>query len=164
MSFTLANLQNLSGSGNAPKVWTYENTSDTVATIIADDYFLNASSLLEVGDTIYCRGSNGTAWATVTAVSATTVTVGPGGALEGSATSDVASIADGDEAAVEVTVTGAALGDFALASVSLDVADLVVSASVTAANTVTIVLANNTGGAVDLASATFRARVLKAVS
>jgi len=62
------------------------------------------------------------------------------------------SIADGDEAAQEVTVTGAALGDFANASFSLDVQDLVLDAQVTAANTVTCVLANNTGGAIGLAS------------
>jgi len=79
--------------------------------------------------------------------------------LEGSATWDPGSIADGDEEAQEVTVTGAALGDFALASFSLDVADLVLDAQVTAADTVTCVLANNTGGAVDLAEGTVRVRV-----
>lgn len=82
-------------------------------------------------------------------------------ALDGSATWDAASIADGDEVATEVTVTGAALGDFAIAAFSLDVADLVLNANVTAANTVTCVLANNTGGAIDLASGTIYARVLK---
>jgi hypothetical protein len=77
-----------------------------------------------------------------------------------SATWDAASIADGDEVAVDVTVPGAALGDFAMASLSVDVADLVLSVAVTAANTATAVLANNTGGAVDLASATLRVRVI----
>jgi|TARA_R100000900_G_scaffold122470_1_gene96950 hypothetical protein len=77
-----------------------------------------------------------------------------------SATWDAASIADGDEVAVDVTVPGAALGDFAMASLSVDVADLVLSVAVTAANTATAVLANNTGGAVDLGSATLRVRVI----
>jgi len=77
-----------------------------------------------------------------------------------SATWDAASIADGDEVAVDVTVPGAALGDFAMASLSVDVADLVLSVAVTAANTATAVLANNTGGAVDLASATLRVYVI----
>ena len=64
---------------------------------------------------------------------------------------DPASIADGDEAARDITVTGVALGDMVIGvSLSLDAVDLVVNASVTAANTVTVVLANNTGGAVDL--------------
>ena len=77
-----------------------------------------------------------------------------------SATWDAASIADGDEVAVDVTVPGAALGDFAMASLSVDVADLVLSVAVTAANTATAVLANNTGGAVDLGSAPLRVRVI----
>lgn len=82
--------------------------------------------------------------------------------LTGSDTWDPGSIADGDEEAKEITVTGAALGDIAIASFSLDVADLVLDANVTAADTVTAVLANNTGGAVDLASGTILARVLQA--
>jgi|TARA_R110000851_G_scaffold84784_3_gene184538 hypothetical protein len=76
------------------------------------------------------------------------------------ATWDAASIADGNEVAVDVTVPGAALGDFALASLSLDVADLVLSVAVTAADTATAVLANNTGGAIDLGSATLSVYVI----
>lgn len=70
------------------------------------------------------------------------------------------SIADGDEAAEEVTVTGAQLGDFAMASMSVDISDLMLTAAVTAANTVTCVLANNTGGAVDLDSGTLYVMVI----
>lgn len=81
--------------------------------------------------------------------------------LVGSETKDWGSIDDGNELAEEVTVAGAALGDLALASMSVDVADLMLSASVTAANTVTVVLANNTGGAVDLGSGTLKVAVLK---
>ena len=80
--------------------------------------------------------------------------------LEASETFDAGSIADGDEEVGEITVTGAALGDFCIASLSIDVADLAITAAVTAANTVTYQLLNNTGGAVDLASATVRVRVL----
>jgi hypothetical protein len=66
---------------------------------------------------------------------------------------DPAEIADGDEVARDITVTGVALGDLILGvSLSIDAADLVVNAAVTAANTVTLVLANNTGGAVNLGS------------
>jgi hypothetical protein len=80
----------------------------------------------------------------------------------GSATWDASSIADGNEEAKEITVTGAALGDFVIGvSLSVDVADLVLDANVTAANTVTAVLANNTGGAIDLASATVRVIVMQ---
>ena len=83
------------------------------------------------------------------------------GVLSGSDTWNPASIADGDEEAKEVTVTGAALGDFAVASFSLDVTDLTLTANVTAANTITCVLANNTGGAIDLASGTIYVRVIQ---
>ena len=75
-------------------------------------------------------------------------------------TKDWGSIADGDEAAQEVTVTGAQLGDFAMASMSIDISDLMLTAAVTAANTVTCVLANNTGGAVDLSSGTLYVMVI----
>jgi hypothetical protein len=77
-----------------------------------------------------------------------------GTAYSGSITWDAGSIADGDEEAKDITVTGASLGDFVLASLSIDVADLTLVANVTAADTVTCILANNTGGAVDLASCT----------
>jgi hypothetical protein len=80
--------------------------------------------------------------------------------MTASATWDPASILDGDEVAVNVTVPDAKLGDFALASFSLDVADLTLTADVTAANTVTAVLANSTGGAVNLGSGTLRVKVI----
>lgn len=82
------------------------------------------------------------------------------GILTGSATFDASSIADGNEEAVEITVTGAVLGDFCLVSHGVDVADLAIVGAVTAADTVTAVVMNNTGGAIDLASATIRAVVL----
>lgn len=80
--------------------------------------------------------------------------------LTASATWNPGSILDGNEDAVNVTVPGAKLGDFALASFPVDVVDMILSASVTAANTVTCVLANNTGGTVDLASGTVRVKVV----
>jgi len=76
---------------------------------------------------------------------------------------DPGSIADGDEEAKEITVTGALLGEFALASFSLDVQDLALSVSVTAADTVTAVLSNNTGGAIDLGSGTLRVKTMAIV-
>ena len=73
---------------------------------------------------------------------------------------DAASTLDGNEDAVNVTVPGAKLGDFALASLGVDLVDMILSASVTAADTVTCVVANNTGATVDLASATLRVKVV----
>ena len=80
--------------------------------------------------------------------------------LTASETWDAGSIADGDEEMEEITVTGAALGDFVMASFSLDVTDLDVGAAVTAADTVTVVVGNDTGGAIDLASGTLRVVVV----
>ena len=80
--------------------------------------------------------------------------------LTGSATWNPSSIADGNEEALEVTVAGAALGDFALASHGADVLDGQLTADVTAANTVTVVLSNSTGSAIDVASATLRVAVI----
>lgn len=74
-------------------------------------------------------------------------------------TKDWGSIADGDEEVEEVTVTGAELGDYARASFGLDVEDLELSAQVTAANTVTVTLSNNTGGGIDLGSSTLFVQV-----
>jgi len=84
--------------------------------------------------------------------------------FRGSATWDPGNIADGNEEAKEVTVTGAALGDQAIASFSLDVLDLALDAQVTAANTVTCVLSNNTGSGIDLAEGTVYVRVFKLVT
>ena len=82
--------------------------------------------------------------------------------MTASAAWNPASTLDGNETAVDVTVPGAALGDFAFASFSLDVADMTLSADVVAANTVACVLANNTGGTVDLGAGTVRVKVIPA--
>ncbi len=80
--------------------------------------------------------------------------------LSASATWDAGSILDGDEAVTTVSVPGAKLGDFCFVSASIDVIDLALTGQVTAADTVTIQLNNNTGGALDLASATYRVAVV----
>lgn len=66
-------------------------------------------------------------------------------------------IADGDEAVDTIAVPGVALGDVVVGiSCSVDVADLGLTAAVTAAGEVTVQLWNNTGGAINLDSAVFR--------
>jgi len=85
--------------------------------------------------------------------------------LQGSETKDWGSLGDGNELTEDVTVTGAAMtGDFAVATMSVDVVDLTITASVTAANTVTVVLGNFTGGSLDLGSGTLYVKVFKAGS
>lgn len=82
--------------------------------------------------------------------------------LVGSATYDAANLVDGAGATTTITVTGAALGDFVVGvSHSVDLAGITVTAYVSAANTVSVRFQNATGGAVDLASGTLRAVVLK---
>jgi hypothetical protein len=77
----------------------------------------------------------------------------------GSTTWNPSSIADTAFEAKDITVTGAALGDFVQVSFDKDIADLTLWAGVTATNTVTAVLYNNTGGAIDAASGTLNVRV-----
>lgn len=82
--------------------------------------------------------------------------------LNGSTTYDPGSLADGAGATTTVTVTGAALGDFATATFSVDLAGIALSAWVSAADTVSVRFQNESGGVLDLASGTLRARVFKA--
>lgn len=82
-------------------------------------------------------------------------------ALDGSATYDPANLLDAAGVTTTVTVQGAALGDFALASFSHDLAGITLTAWVSSANTVSIRFQNESGGAVDLASGTLYARVFK---
>lgn len=71
-------------------------------------------------------------------------------------------IADGNEEAKDVTVTGAVLGDFCLVSMDKDVKDLVLDAQVISTNNVTCILANNTGGNVTIDSGNVFVRVIAA--
>ena len=68
-----------------------------------------------------------------------------------------AATGSGTFASIDVTVPGVALGDMLLGvSVGVDTVDAVIYGAVTAANTLTLTLLNNTAGAVDLASTTCR--------
>lgn len=75
----------------------------------------------------------------------------------GSKTWDPANTADGAMTSTTVTLVGATLGDFTLASFSVAVpAGAILASQVTAADTVTVTLFNKTGGALDLASGTLK--------
>ncbi len=76
---------------------------------------------------------------------------------------DEDSIADQAASAGNITVTGAALGDFVLITPRVDSGDLLITATVTAANTVTVVFGNLTAGAVTslAANPSFNGLVLK---
>jgi len=82
--------------------------------------------------------------------------------LNGSAVYDPPNLPNGDGGTTAVTVTGAALGDYVTGvSFSLDLQGITLTAWVSAANTVNVRFQNETGGAIDLASGTLRARVAK---
>ena len=81
------------------------------------------------------------------------------------ATLNADSLVDGAGDNDTVTVPGVALGDMVLsASLAVDVAGLIVTGYVSAANTVTIRFQNETGGTVDLASATLRLVVVRSIA
>lgn len=95
---------------------------------------------------------------TVTQVGIHTLAVG---GVKVTATWNPDSVAAGGKVSTTVTVPGAALGDFALASFSLDIQELTMTANISATNTVEVVLANLTGSAVNLDSGTLSVLVLK---
>lgn len=84
----------------------------------------------------------------------------PASWITGSMTYDPPSIANGAETTTTVTVTGAALGQIAFAAFSLNPQGIKITANVSAADTVTVTLRNDTGLAIDLASGTLTAAVL----
>jgi hypothetical protein len=66
-----------------------------------------------------------------------------------------AAVGSGTFASLDITVPGVALGDMVVGvAVGVDTIDAVIGGAVTAANTVTLTLMNNSAGAVDLASTT----------
>lgn len=81
--------------------------------------------------------------------------------LDGSVTHNVGSLVDGAGETFTITVTGAALGDFALASFPGTLSGMSVTAYVSAADTVSVRVQNESGSTIDLSSSTWRARVFK---
>lgn len=77
MAFNTDNFNNVSsGGGSTIKIWSYINTADTLATIMASDYFNGRRFALNQNDVIFIIGSDGSELVRVTsAVNATSVTV-----------------------------------------------------------------------------------------
>ena len=71
------------------------------------------------------------------------------------------SLATGIGATTTIAVPGAALGDFAIVSFSLDLQGITVTAYVSALNIVSVRFQNNTSGTLSLASGILRAKVIK---
>lgn len=81
--------------------------------------------------------------------------------LTGTATYDPGSVAAGAQTTTTLTVTGAAVGDPVSLGFSNSLQEMLLTGYVSAADTVTAVLRNETAGALDLASGTLRATVFK---
>ena len=82
-------------------------------------------------------------------------------ALNATATIDLGSIANAAQEVVQITsFTGASLGDKVFVTADIDQAGLTLTGYVSAADTVEVVALNLSGGAVDLASATFNIKVM----
>lgn len=79
----------------------------------------------------------------------------------GAAVVDPASIANGTQLGFTITVLNAVVGDFVLVSASYQIAGLQLTAYVSNTNQVTVVLKNDTGGAIDLPSGTWKAKIIK---
>ena len=67
----------------------------------------------------------------------------------------------GSETGVNIAVPGAELGDIVIAGVNADVGDASFTADVTAANVVTVTLANATAGTITIAAGDVKGIVLK---
>lgn len=83
--------------------------------------------------------------------------------IEVTATVNPADLADGTgETIAAISVPGAVLGDYVVVAAPYDLEDLIVTAYVQAANVVEIRIQNENAGAnVDLASGTWKIRVIK---
>ena len=79
--------------------------------------------------------------------------------LSSSATWDPPNLANNASETTTVTVAGAALGNYVQVSFSLDLQGMTLTGYVSSTNTVTVVLSNATGGAINLASGTLKVRV-----
>lgn len=82
--------------------------------------------------------------------------------MKGSITWNPASLVDGaGETSSAITITGANFGDYVLVSAPYDLQGICCNGYVSAENTVKIRLQNETGGTIDLASGTWKVKVLK---
>jgi hypothetical protein len=83
--------------------------------------------------------------------------------LEGSLSWNPGNLVDGaGETSTSMTVTGAAFGDYVLVSAPYSTQGMLVTGYISASDTVSIRIQNETTGAIDLASGTWTVRVLKA--
>lgn len=77
MAFDINSFNNVtSGAAKGNRLWSYNSSTDTLATVVADDYFLTVTNSLTANDLIYVVASNGTGWFFVNSATSSTVTLG----------------------------------------------------------------------------------------
>lgn len=136
--------------------------SDTTRAYVKFNKLLNISS-----SNVRVLGANSNCFVESNIADDTTITVtGTGFTMAdnawdnfyGSVTYDPGSLADGAGVTTTVTVSGASLGDFVNISFSLALQGILLTAWVSAANTVSVRFQNETAGVLDLASGTLLAK------
>jgi hypothetical protein len=96
MAFSYAYWDKLSAAGNesVPTLWGYSDTATTRSAMTADGFFNDVASLLDVGDLLYLKGSDGSMTVQVAATSPNvTVTDNPGIAAGSIVNADISSSA-----------------------------------------------------------------------
>ena len=130
---------------------------------------ISATAYVQAADTVEVRFQNESGGTLDLASTTTRVVVIPranlaeafnGTVLQGATTFDPAASADGAGETATVTVGGAKIGDFCVASFSLDLQDYTVTSYVSAAHTVKVRFQNEGGAAPNIASGTLRAIVI----
>jgi hypothetical protein len=158
----------LPGTTGSIATGTNQLTVNTVAGILAGQYLsivgvTGTKRILSISGLVLTLDSNADATVAGATVQFVTPTLQRSGTvdLSASAAFDPSSINSGSQITTTVSVLGAALGDYALASFSIALAGVTISAFVSASSTVTVVFTNNTGSPVDLGTGTLRCKVIK---
>lgn len=158
------------GTGAAYSTTNYFNA----AIAVTDEWTVVSSSFVATADRAYCffytNSSTAAGGASDRYLIVDAIYFGKGlkapsfgeyGTPAGSATYNPPSLADGAGATTTVTCAGAALGDYVLASFSLDLQGITMTAWVSATDTVSVRFQNETGGVLDLGSGTLSVKTQK---
>ena len=155
----------VSQDSTSPRIWIYESTGETIATITAANYFAADPQRLSAGDLVYVKGSDGVRLVTVTSASTSASVVGRfsgSNCFNATTTYDPGNLVDtAGETSSGITVTGAALGDFCQVAAPYDMQDILATCYVQATDTVEIRLQNESGNTVNLASGSWKVEVCK---
>ena len=82
MAFDIDNFNNTtSGAADAPRIWAYRTTADTLAQVAASAYFNTVINALSVGDKIYVVATDGNGDFVVDSVTTNVALTGGGGSL-----------------------------------------------------------------------------------